>query len=183
MNSGKSLRVFFAFWPDTEVAARLHALAQSQHQRLNGRVMREDTLHCTLVFIGNVETERLSDLQAAADGIRLPGFGVTFDQSGCWRHNQIAYLGMQQVPEALKCLQGDLVTRLKTSGFNIEQREYRPHITLLRKADCTAAKAGATKENPATEPVDWAVRDFVLVRSSMSANGSRYEQIGQWPLR
>lgn len=178
MVSGKPQRVFFALWPDAATAARLHALAQEQHQRLNGRVSREDSLHCTLVFIGNIDAGRLPDLRAAADGIQSPGFRMTFDQTGCWGHNKIAYLGMRQMPEALKHLQNTLVTRLKTAGFNTEQREYRPHLTLLRKAECT----GATKENPATEPVGWAVRDFVLVRSSLSVNGSRYEQIGQWPL-
>lgn len=172
-------RVFFALWPDAETAARLHTFAREQHQHLNGRVMREDSLHCTLVFIGNIDAGRLPDLQVAAAGIQLPGFRLLFDQAGCWRHNQIAYLGMRQVPEALQLLQSTLVTRLKTAGFKTERREYHPHLTLLRKAEC----AGATKENPATEPVGWAVRDFVLVRSSMSANGSRYEQIGQWPLR
>jgi 2'-5' RNA ligase len=178
MVAGKPQRVFFALWPDAAAAARLHALAQEQHQRLNGRVSREDSLHCTLVFIGNIDAGRLPDLQAAAAGIQLSGFRLTFDQAGCWRHNQIAYLGMRQIPEALQHLQSLLVKRLKSAGFNTEQREYRPHLTLLRKAECTRA----TKENPATEPVGWAVRDFVLVRSSLSVNGSRYEQIGQWPL-
>jgi 2'-5' RNA ligase len=178
MQLPKPQRVFFALWPDAAAAARLHALAREQHQLLNGRVSREDSLHCTLVFIGNVDAERLPDLQAAADGIQSPGFRMTFDQSGCWRHNRIVYLGMRQVPEALLHLQSTLDTRLKSAGFNTEQREYRPHLTLLRKAECT----GATKENPATEPVGWAVRDFVLVRSSLSVNGSRYEQIGRWPL-
>ena len=178
MQFAKPQRVFFALWPDATAAARLHALAREQHQRLNGRVSREDSLHCTLVFIGNVDAERLPDLRAAADGIQSPGFRMTFDQSGCWRHNRIASLGMRQVPEALLHLQSALDTRLKSDGFNTEQREYRPHLTLLRKAECTRA----TKENPATEPVGWAVRDFVLVRSSLSVNGSRYEQIGQWPL-
>jgi 2'-5' RNA ligase len=40
----------------------------------------------------------------------------------------------------------------------------------------------AEKENPALKLVIWSVRDFVLVKSSMGANGSRYEQIGSWPL-
>lgn len=170
--------MFFALWPDAAAAAHVHALAREHYQHLKGRVMREDSLHCTLVFIGDVEADRLPDLQAAADKIRLSGFKLAFDEIGCWQRNHIAYLGMRQIPQALQKLQVTLLTHLNEAGFNIEPRTYRPHITLLRKVECMAA----TQENPATEPVSWAVRDFVLVRSSLNVNGSRYEQIGQWPL-
>ena len=69
---------------------------------------------------------------------------------------------------------------MRAAGFDIEHRAFSPHITLLRKTECK--KAGLEMENPATEPIVWAVRDFVLVKSSLSASGSRYEQIGHWPL-
>jgi 2'-5' RNA ligase len=139
--------------------------------------MREDSLHATLVFIGDVALERLPALLDLASDIQMPGFEMTFDTGGCWRHNHIAHLGMRQIPEDLQKLQFELASRVRAAGFDIEKRPYRPHLTLVRKADCSD-----TKENPATEPVTWAVRDFVLVKSSLGANGSRYEQIGRWPL-
>jgi len=178
--SGDIARVFFALWPDAEAAARLHTIAQQWHGSLGGRVTHADTLHATLVFVGDVETSRLPTLLESAADIQLPGFNVVFDRGGCWRHNHIAYLGMRGTPEALRNLQFTLASRVQEAGFAIEKRDYSPHITLIRKAVC--ANKLLEKENPATEPVAWTVRDFVLVRSSMSANGSRYEQIGRWPL-
>jgi RNA 2',3'-cyclic 3'-phosphodiesterase len=175
-------RVFFALWPDADAAARLHTIAQRWYGALGGRVMREDSLHVTLVFIGEVALHRLPDLRAVAGGIRLPGFRLAFDRSGCWRHNRIAYLGMRETPEALRSLQSELAAGLRAADFSIEARSFSPHITLLRKANCQEIVVAATKENPATEPVVWTVRDFVLVMSSVGANGSRYEQIGAWPL-
>jgi len=172
------LRVFFALWPDASAAARLHAHALQQHARLGGRVMRQDSLHATLVFIGDIAAGRLTDLLAAAEAVHAPGFSLSFDQAGCWRHNHIAYLGMKQIPQPLRSLQSTLAEQVKSAGFRLEERVYSPHVTLLRKADC--GESG--KENPAPEPVTWSVRDFVLVKSSLSANGSRYEQIGCWPL-
>jgi 2'-5' RNA ligase len=177
---GDKARVFFALWPDAAVAVRLHAIAQQWHGSLDGRVMREDTLHATLVFLGDVETSRLSTLLDLASVIQLPDFGMVFDTGGCWRHNHIAYLGMRRTPEPLHNLQFDLASRVQSAGFNIEKRHFSPHVTLIRKAACS--NAIREKENPATEPVAWTVRDFVLVKSSLSANGSRYEQIGRWPL-
>ncbi len=178
MAGAATTRVFFALWPDIAAASRLHALARQLHARLGGRLMREDSLHATLAFIGDIAPERVADLRVAADAVRAPGFELAFDVAACWRHNHIAYLGMRRIPPALHGLQSDLAARLREAGLRLEARAFSPHITLLRKAEC----AGMGKENPATEPVAWTVRDFVLVRSSISANGSRYEQIGRWPL-
>lgn len=185
-SSGEKARVFFALWPDAAAAAQMHAIARTWHHAVGGRVSREDSLHATLVFIGDIAMARLPGLFDLAAGIDLPGFPLMFDRRGCWRHNRIAYLGVSekqiecagQVPLALLNLQSELAGRVRSAGFVIENRPFSPHITLIRKADCVSA----TKENPAIEPVSWSVRDFVLVKSSMNANGSRYEQIGRWPL-
>jgi 2'-5' RNA ligase len=114
--------------------------------------------------------------------VQAPGFELAFDVAACWRHNHIAYLGMLRIPQVLHGLQSDLAARLREAGFTLEARAFSPHVTLLRKAECAGMDKETEKENPATEPVAWTVRDFVLVRSSISANGSRYEQIGRWPL-
>jgi RNA 2',3'-cyclic 3'-phosphodiesterase len=183
MSNTPTLRVFFALWPNAEVAARLHAIARQQHTYLGGRISRLDTLHATLVFIGTVAPDRLPDLLAAAEDVHAPAFQLQLDQAGCWRHNHIAYLGVRQVPTALQKLQCTLAERVRAAGFTIDTRTYFPHVTLLRKAVCGEMVVGdAEKENPALKPVIWPVRDFVLVKSSMGANGSRYEQIGRWPL-
>ncbi len=170
--------MFFALWPDAAAVSRLHALANQLHAQRGGRIMRADSLHTTLVFIGDVAQARLPDLRTAAAGVRASAFGVAFDTIGCWRHNHIVHLGMREVPAALRALQSSLAAHLRAAGFALEKRGFSPHVTLLRKAACGEME----KENPATEPVAWSVRDFVLVKSSISANGSRYEQIGRWPL-
>jgi RNA 2',3'-cyclic 3'-phosphodiesterase len=190
----EKVRVFFALWPDAEAAMRMHTIAHRRHAKLGGRLTREDSLHATLVFIGDIGLDRLPDLLTLPEGMQAPIFDVSFDTLACWRHNRIAYLGMRRMPEALRLLQLELAARVRAAGFAVDHRVFSPHITLIRKADCERMgdQAGeqassetvdsAAKENPATEPVAWTVRDFVLVRSSMSANGSRYEQIGRWPL-
>jgi 2'-5' RNA ligase len=185
-NTDTRLRVFFALWPDAAAAARLHNIALQQHARLAGRVMRLDSLHATLVFIGDIAAGRLNDLLAVAEGVHQSGFRLSFDHAGCWRHNRIAYLGLKQMPQALQNLQASLAARVNAAGFKLDERVFSPHVTLLRKAECGESgkekPKEKPKENPAPEPVAWTVRDFVLVKSSLGANGSRYEQIGSWPL-
>jgi 2'-5' RNA ligase len=176
---GDKARVFFALWPDAPVAARMHAIAWHWQQGLGGRVMREDSLHATLVFIGDIEVGRLAAVCDLASGIESPGFEMLLDAGGCWHHNHIAYLAMRCIPEALQSLHLELASGLRTIGIETEKRPLHPHVTLIRKAECERFQ----KQNPASEPVAWTVRDFVLVKSSLSANGSRYEQLGKWQLR
>jgi RNA 2',3'-cyclic 3'-phosphodiesterase len=188
-------RVFFAFWPDAETAVHLHQIALQWQKKLGGRVTRADSIHATLVFVGNVSADQLPALLALPSSIQLPAFQVSFDTADCWQHNHIAHLGMHNLPEPLRQLQFELETGVRGLDLKIETRAYRPHLTLIRKAECNLANTNtntnantnanknlAAKENPAIKPVTWSVRDFVLVKSSMSANGSRYEQIGRWPL-
>jgi len=176
MNAGR-MRVFFALWPDAPVRTALDAAAGKLHKLRGGHRTRSDTLHLTLVFIGGIDANRLPELLAAAEDIAAPGFEALFDRTDCWRHNQIAHLGVSQTPPALLELVTQLESRLAASNIPFDRRPYVPHITLLRKADCSIQIT-----NPALEPIRWPARDFVLVSSSLRSGGALYEQLGRWPL-
>jgi 2'-5' RNA ligase len=60
-DAGQS-RVFFALWPDPAVRARLHAESLRLSRLLGGKPSQPDSLHLTLVFVGEVENARLADL-------------------------------------------------------------------------------------------------------------------------
>ena len=171
------MRVFFSIWPDAAVRDELDAAAGKLHELWGGRRTRADTLHLTLVFVGEIAVNRLPNLLAAAAGVSAPKFEILFDRSYCWQHNHIAHLGASQLPPALLELVRQLETRLDVAGISFDRRPYVPHITLLRKADCLAQI-----ENPALAPIRWPARDLVLVRSSLRSGGALYEQIGLWPL-
>ena len=121
--------------------------------------------------------DRLPDVFAAAEDIALPQFEVLFDRSDCWRHNHVAHLGASQAPPLLLDLVGQLEARLDAAGITFDRRPYVPHITLLRKANCSREI-----ENPALVPIRWPARDFVLVSSSLHSGGALYQQLGRWPL-
>ena len=175
--NAESMRVFFALWPDAAVKAELDAAAGKLHELRGGRRTQPDTLHLTLVFIGEIAVNRLPELFEAAEGITVPKFEVLFDQADCWRHNHVAHLAASQTPTALLELVKQLEARLDTAAIPFDRRPYVPHITLLRKADCLPQM-----ENPALAPIRWLARDFVLVRSSLRSGGALYEQMGRWPL-
>lgn len=169
-------RLFFALWPEATVAGRLHEAARLAQARCGGRLMRRETLHLTLAFLGDVAAARQADAEAAAAMVAGAGCVLAVDRLGCWKHNRIVWAGCSSLPPALGRLAQDLGARLRAAGFALEARPFAAHATLLRNAHC------APDALPQLPAIDWAVRDFALVASRRDADGARYEVLRRWPL-
>ena len=171
-------RVFFALWPSPEAARNLADFAHSVATRAGGRATRQEAMHLTLAFIGDVPVERLPDLQRAAREVRCAAFALTLDRFGLWRHNRIFWAGCNGPPPALADLSAALGAALTAAGFAVAdaRRTFTPHVTLVRKM------AALDAELPECTPVAWNNRQFVLVRSTQSADGSSYRTIAEFPL-
>lgn len=171
----KPLRLFFALWPEEPTQARFHEAGQRLHRVCGGKRSRCENIHLTLAFLGDVAPERLEAVRALAARVRVPAFELSFDRLGWWRRNQIAWSAPSDAPRPLFDLVAALQTGLAAEGFKTEDRPYLPHLTLLRRAHCRETRFDA-------DPIVWPVRDFVLVSSLLSENGSAYEIIGRWKL-
>lgn len=171
------VRVFFALWPDDGERAALAAWQKPLRELCGGRPMRTDTLHATLVFLGEVAAHRLEALRLAADEVQGKAFELAFDAAHYWGHNHLALAMPQRTPPQLTQLVHDLEQRLMQHRFRFDRRPYRPHITLLRHAKWSDAPL------PEMPAVRWPVRGFVLVRSLRDENGARYEVLARFPLQ
>jgi 2'-5' RNA ligase len=167
-------RVFFAVWPDRAAADTLHRLAREASGRCGGRVMRRDSLHLTLAFLGDVPADRMADAMQVADRIAAEPFELILDRIGYWKHNRILWAG--GVSPALTFLADALGDGLRAAGFAIEARPFVAHLTLLRDAHCGG------EVPPLAQPIAWPVGEFVLAESRRSREGSHYEAAGRWPL-
>ncbi|HEU5284011.1 MAG TPA: RNA 2',3'-cyclic phosphodiesterase [Burkholderiales bacterium] len=169
----RTARMFFALWPDTQVRGLLLRQGLKMHRLLGGKLTREESVHLTLVFLGDVALERVPELQQRAAGVRFEPFVLRVEQAGCWRHNSIGWVGPNQTPAALVRLVADLEGALEGEGLRFDHRPYAAHITLLRKARCAPMDGNMPV-------IEWAVRDFVLVRSERVNEGSRYTIVERW---
>jgi 2'-5' RNA ligase len=171
-------RVFFALWPEPGLQAALARYGRVLLRELGGKPTREDSVHMTLLFLGDVDESRLPALQAAAAAVHFAPHSLRIDTTQCWRHNKIAWVGPRETPAPLAELVARLEAQVGQAGFAFDRRPFAAHVTLLRKAHC----------RPLDMPmpaVDWRVEDFVLVRSQLDApqhgaGGSRYSVIGRW---
>src|SRR5690606_25550965 len=99
-------RVFFALWPDECTAAVLSGWAQEAHAVCGGRIMRPDTLHLTLAFLGMVPHARIARLVTLLERATLLGGTLRLDHYGCFRGPQIVWAGPSKVPSWLNGLHG-----------------------------------------------------------------------------
>jgi RNA 2',3'-cyclic 3'-phosphodiesterase len=170
------VRVFFALWPDAAGAAALARAGQEMHEVLGGRATREDVVHLTLAFLGDVETAKVRLLLVPPADLACGSFDLQLDQWGCWPRSQIGWVAPLVIPEAFSALVSRLNAWLQDAGFPIETRPFRPHVTLIRKARCAPlAKTMA--------PISWPVTEFVLTESRLGNDGPQYRTLGRWPLR
>ncbi len=174
MNESGKQRLFFALWPD---AAQRRDLQRcfSLLADFPGRVVVANNLHLTLAFPGNVDVATRGCLEQAASKIQLPPFSFTLDQFGYWKHPKVIWYGPTEVPETLVHLAEALAAAMRHCGLEPDPRPYRPHVTLLRKA-----QAMPQTEAPRTE---WRAEGFALVLSESAPGGVRYSVLHQWPLR
>ncbi len=170
-------RVFFALWPEGVLRLRLDRTLPGLLGDFTGRLQRPDQWHVTLVFVGAVPPARQPALVAAAECLSAEPFEIVFDRLEHWRKPRICCLTARHTPAALLKLVQGLRERLALGGFDVDDREFRPHVTLARKV--TAAPPPVS---PLSEPVRWPVERFALVRSVTDPKGSRYEPLRWWNL-
>ena len=169
-------RLFFALWPEESARNQASEAIGLLKPGLAARWIRPANLHITLAFLGDVETERLDAAQTAADAVDSPGFEMCLDTLEHWRKPQVLCLTPSALPPTLPRLAADLGDRLKAAGFQLEQRPYRPHLTLARKATYLPA------DTRLTQPIPWKSTGFVLVESHQDSRGASYGILKTWPL-
>ncbi|MFA6013446.1 MAG: RNA 2',3'-cyclic phosphodiesterase [Gallionellaceae bacterium] len=170
------MRVFFALWPEAIQRNSLAAWQAPLLEQCGGRAMRAETLHSTLVFLGEVESGKLEALRLAAQEVSVKSFNVEFDVARYWGHNHIVYAAPQYIPDAMRVLANELQHRLQKHHFRFAAQDYKPHITLLRKAIWRDVPL------PVMQKVIWSVRDFVLVESLSDEQGANYLILERFPL-
>lgn len=183
----ESARLFLALWPETSVRERLAEEGGSLHKLLGGRLTRPETIHLTLVFIGNLARERLPALLERLAVIEAAAFRIVFDRADCWRHNRIAFLSPSAPPAELLDLVGKLEAALAELAIAFDRRPYKAHVTLLRKAGCPMANPARGRVSDSPEwgdfkPIMWSAGRFVLVESVSTPEGVRYDVLGSYVL-
>lgn len=170
------VRLFFALRPTDAERLALASWQPPLSQLCGGHAVPADALHATLVFLGSVAQHRLEALQLAAQEVYGEVFELVLDKARYWGHNRIVYAAPDSVPPQLVRLVRSLEQRLTAHHFAFEQRLYKPHITLLRRAQWSDAPL------PEMPRVMWQAHDFALMQSLPGDQGTRYQLLARFSL-
>lgn len=167
-----SHRVFFALWPDATTRAAITRTTRAAVQASGGRPIAKERLHLTVAFLGEITAAGLA-VARAVPPISVGAFTLTLDAVGVWPESRVLWLAPEHPPEALGELEAGLWEGLVARGFRAEDRIYRPHVTLARRARGLET---------AVEPVTWPVGELALVESFPDGRNVHYEVLERWPL-
>ena len=170
METASSTRLFLALWPDVAVREQLREWRDLWNWQRGASPVHTGKLHMTLHFLGNQPGD---SLPALLDGLAVPmsPFRLQLGVAELW-HNGIAVLSPSVVPSALLDLHAALSAALPGVGLQPETRDYRPHVTMARRARGV--------EIPANGPlIDWEVEHYTLVESK-TGDGSGYTVLREY---
>jgi 2'-5' RNA ligase len=167
-------RLFLAVLPDAETASRIAQTAR--HLRishgLSGKLLRPEHFHVTLCHIEHgvgLTPGKVEEVSACAANVEMPAFRVCFDRAESFRNGALVLRG-DDGTIGLDILQQRLSDAL--DGEPRKARPFTPHVTLLRDGHRVAEQM--------IEPIEWTVREVVLVHSLLGCTTPRH--IARWTL-
>lgn len=165
------MRTFISINFDRGVIERLKDLQSALKMYASGgRFTGPENLHLTLAFLGEVEQKRirtLDEILRSLSGFAAPE--LTFDGIGSFGRG-LYFARIKPAPE-LMALQSELTRKLLGAGFRLDERDFRPHVTLARELE--------VREKPiiSYEPFSMRADRLSLMKSELGRGGPRYSEL------
>ena len=179
------MRLFFAIELPSDVRAALGRLRSANDR--DYRWVDPAQLHVTLAFLGEQPETALPLLEQIGSAAASASRSATLrlDQPGSFgprRSPRVLWLGLAGDLPHLTALHAALAARLRQAEFSVEDREFRPHITLARRRD--SAPPGTPPPWPPQNPprATFQVDHLTLFQSRLSPRGATYHALGLYPM-
>ena len=151
-------RLFLALLPDDLVRDQLASWRDAWTWPAKAALVNTARLHITLHFLGEVPLERIPELAT-----RFTPFALRIARAELWPQ-AIAVLEPEAIPAPLLALHAALARTLGGARLALDERRFRPHVTLARRAHGATAPAK-------TRHIDWRIERFHLMSSTPGTQG------------
>ena len=161
------------------LAAWMHAAFDGHHDL---RVVRRESLHVTLVFLGyqyERDVERIAEL-AFAEPLQPVQLQVEDVQPVPRSRPRLFALSLAEPGGALTRWQGGLSERLHAARlYEPEKRPFWPHVTLARVKRGRKPRGMAIPDLPAELSAPFEAGELILYRSTLHPQGAVYEPLAK----
>jgi 2'-5' RNA ligase len=166
------MRLFVAINFNKETRSRLLTLRdelRSDSER--GRFSLAENLHLTLVFIGEVSLKKVDKIKAILETVTFVPIEVSIERVGRFKRSggDIWWAGLRE-DKPLMDLQYEIEHKLALCGFEMDGRNYKPHITLGREVLTNVIPRGI-------EPFGETVKSIELMKSERKDGKLTYTAI------
>lgn len=169
------MRTFVALELPQGFATDVAALTRQLSAAVEGRFLPRDSYHLTLAFLGDVGAR---DAATATDALEAacasqPAVPLRSDGLGKFGRASDAtlWLGIAPVPELME-LAERMREELATRGVPFDDKPFKPHITLARRARIPKASLP-----PLAFPLDDAATRVTLFKSTLERTGATYKPL------
>lgn len=181
-------RIFVAIELPDRVRKRLAehiARVRSLAPEARSSWVREENLHLTLKFLGDILLPKVEALaQATASAAKTVGpFELTVKDCGAFPPRgqpRVLWVGIDDASGHLALLQTALEDECAKAGFPREERPFHPHLTIarIRKPHDSRHLAAVHKEI-GFDPETVRALELSVIRSELRSEGSRHSMISR----
>ena len=149
---------------------------------------RDDKLHLTIKFLGDVAADRAPDLSLAAEHAVSGIEPFTLAAEGCGAFPprgdpRVLWIGIQDSTGKLASVHQRLEEECARQGFAREERPFHPHLTIARlRRPQDARRLAAAHKEIGFARMEFSVSELLVIRSELRSEGSRYTEISRHAL-
>jgi len=196
MSGDQTYRTFVAIElpPDVRRRIREHIdRLRSAFPQVCASWSREDNLHLTLKFLGEIPITRIPALsEACSESIKqIEPFELIIKDCGTFPplgKPKVLWIGIEDADAGaqtthLQRLHAAIEDSCAAQGFEREARRYHPHLTIARIREAKDSRAVAEHHRQTDfAPQTFSVSEVVVFRSELSSAGSKHSALSRYRL-
>ncbi|MCG6915586.1 RNA 2',3'-cyclic phosphodiesterase [bacterium BMS3Abin03] len=179
------LRLFVALKIPSDVKRNLFEICRKLAGKNDYRWENPQKIHLTLKFIGKIEEDNLISLKESLDFIseyrsfdfRITKFGFFFRD----KDPKILWTGLETDERIFKLVH-DLNQTLSRFSVPVENRKFKPHLTMLRIKKNPGIEFVNRFKEYSFDEMNFTAKEAVLMKSELLQSGAVYSEIQKYNL-
>jgi len=184
------MRTFIALEVPSDVISALAALQEDLKSfRADIAWINSNNIHLTLKFLGEVDKQLCTEIQQACleTASKFSPFKLSLNGTGVFpnvRHPRVLWVGLAGETQILGQLQEQIDQRMAEFGFEPEEKDFRPHLTIGRiKSNRNVSELIGRAEGYSLPSLSFHVREILLMKSDLHPEGASYSELAKMKMR
>ena len=185
-----SIRTFICFELSREMTIKIRDY--QYYIKTFGRGVRwvkPESIHLTLKFLGDVEEANVANIAERLKPIvqDFASFKIKLTGSGAFpnlKRPRVYWIGVEEATGTLVKLHDQIDNTLEKEGFEKDQREFSPHLTLGRVEFIEEVQKISTElQRTNFEGGEFQPREIVIMKSELQPSGAVYAPLHKLPFK